>query len=298
MIYDCFTYFNEIEILELRLNTLADHVDYFVIVEANQTHSGISRPFLFPEHRKAVSQFADKIIYVQVEDMPETNDPWVRENFQRNCILRGLESCKAEDIILISDADEIPKPEALAQLTTSPAGKKILAKNPVAFAQKNCLYFVNCVERRFWHGTVAIKFKNLRLPQTVRDNRERSPRIRDAGWHFTYLGGVSRVSEKLKSYAHQEFASWNLSDDYIQKAIESGISDIHDENSPRLRFVNLDETYPQYTAAWVTKYPALFFDATEKATANEAYPSIPDRLFYNFPRWYWFLFKQKLKSAF
>jgi beta-1,4-mannosyl-glycoprotein beta-1,4-N-acetylglucosaminyltransferase len=96
LIYDCFTYYNEIEILELRLRTLAGVVDYFVLVEADRTFSGKKRDFDFAAHRETFSEFAAKIIYVQVCDMPEGKDEWTLQYFQRNCIMRGLTGCSPE----------------------------------------------------------------------------------------------------------------------------------------------------------------------------------------------------------
>lgn len=295
MIYDCFTYFNEVELLELRLHTLAEVVDYFVIVEADRTFSGLPRSFLFPQHRQHVAQYADKIIYIQVTDMPQSDNPWIREYFQRDCILRGLGACRCDDIILISDADEIPRPEALTQLVGSSQGQTILARYPVAFAQNHFLYFLNCMERRFWQGTVAVRYENLQRPQTIRDNRDRAPRIRDGGWHFSFLGGVARISEKIKSYSHQEYSSRRLTDDYIRQAIETGVSDLFNDKSFRLHFVSIDDSYPAYTNRLVETYPALLFDAAEKIPTASAGPSKPGSLFYNFPRWHWFLLKQRLK---
>ena len=90
MIYDCFTFFNELELLELRLNELAGVVDKFVLVEATQTHTNKPKPLHYHENRARFSAFHDKIIHVIVDDMPQSSDPWIPENFQRKCIARGL----------------------------------------------------------------------------------------------------------------------------------------------------------------------------------------------------------------
>ena len=105
-IYDCFSYWDEDLLLDLRLNILNEHVDYFVIVEGNKTWQNNSKKLRF--NIKKFSKFKNKIIYIPVEDMPDGDNPYLRENFQRNCILRGLINTKDEDYIMISDADEIP----------------------------------------------------------------------------------------------------------------------------------------------------------------------------------------------
>ncbi len=91
MIYDCFTYFNEIELLELRLKTLSDAVDYFVLVEANKSHAGEDKEFHFENNKNRVAEYLDKIIHVKVYDMPGSDNAWDREGHQRNCIVRGMQ---------------------------------------------------------------------------------------------------------------------------------------------------------------------------------------------------------------
>src|SRR5271156_187621 len=109
MIYDCFTFFNELELLELRLNELAGVVVKFVLVEATKTFSNKPKPLHFQENRARFAAFENKIIHVVVEDAPDTSDAWVIERFQRNAIERGLRGCKPDDWVLVSDLDEIPR---------------------------------------------------------------------------------------------------------------------------------------------------------------------------------------------
>jgi beta-1,4-mannosyl-glycoprotein beta-1,4-N-acetylglucosaminyltransferase len=109
-IYDCFTFYNELDLLEIRLEELNSVVDYFVIVEATKTQTGISKKLYFNENKKRYLKFHSKIIHIIVSDMPNINKntSWVLENFQRNQIIRGLNNCNKDDIIFISDLDEIP----------------------------------------------------------------------------------------------------------------------------------------------------------------------------------------------
>lgn len=120
-IYDCFTFFNELEILMIRLEELYDVVDHFVIVEGSLTFTGKPKSHYFAENRHLFSRFEDKIIYILVEDFPSpTNDlrldAWRREHHQRNQIIRGLSHCAPRDIIIISDVDEIPRHDVIANL--------------------------------------------------------------------------------------------------------------------------------------------------------------------------------------
>ena len=111
MIYDCFSYLDEDLLLNLRLNILNKYVDYFVIVEGNRTWQNNSKELKFDI--KKYEKFKDKIIYIKVTDFPDGRDPYLRENHQRNSILKGLINSKDQDIIIISDLDEIPNPEVI-----------------------------------------------------------------------------------------------------------------------------------------------------------------------------------------
>ena len=110
-IYDCFSYWDEDLLLDLRLNVLNNFIDYFVIVEGNKTWQNNFKKLRFDINK--FSKFKDKIIYIPVEDMPDGDNPYIRENFQRNCISRGLENSNEEDLIIISDLDEIPNPKVI-----------------------------------------------------------------------------------------------------------------------------------------------------------------------------------------
>src|SRR5210317_1533229 len=98
-IYDCFSYWDEDLLLDLRLNILNNYVDYFVIVEGNKTWQNNSKKLRF--NFKKFKKFKKKIIYVPVKNLPGGKNPYSRENFQRNCILRGLKNAKEDDLILI-----------------------------------------------------------------------------------------------------------------------------------------------------------------------------------------------------
>ena len=113
MIYDCFSYWDEDLLLDLRFNILNKDVDFFVVVEGNKTWQNNSKNLRFDINK--FEKFRDKIIYIPVTDMPGGTDPYLRENFQRNAISRGLEKCKDDDLIIISDLDEIPN---LSRLNT------------------------------------------------------------------------------------------------------------------------------------------------------------------------------------
>ena len=149
-IYDCFSYWDEDLLLDLRLNVLNEHVDHFVIVEGNKTWQNNPKKLKFDINK--FQKFKDKIIYIPVEDMPDGDNPYLRENFQRNCILRGIKKAEEEDVIMISDLDEIPNPKKLK--------KKKKKQRYAAFKQKHFYYKLNLPSKKnpFWVGTrVSLK---------------------------------------------------------------------------------------------------------------------------------------------
>ena len=219
--------------------------------------------------------------------MPDGEDPWPRENFQRNCILRGLTNCLPDDLILISDADEIPRPEALRQMLSEPKGIETLARHPIAFMQRNFYYFVNCIdESGLWEGTVAVRYKNLKTPQFIRDNRAKAPRIRYGGWHFGYLGGAQRIIEKINACAHQEGNTQeNNSPDRISHILSEGLADLQ-HNPLNYHFIQMDRSFPEPIHEIVEKYPALYNPQSVVMDADSVYPQESPQTFYHYRKWY------------
>lgn len=229
-IYDCFTFFNELELLELRLESLWDVVDRFVIVEADKTHANIPKPFNFYEHIHDYEKFLPKIHYIMDKSVVPYKGvgDWSIENNQRNNITKGLDDAEPDDLIMISDLDEIPNPETIRTIResftdvnkrvdlvafydTSPytpsklipfhSGMSIanfLDLSPVNCQQKFHSYYFNWVCRDLpWAGTVIGKFKHMKSPQAFRNAREVLPRILDGGWHFSNMGGVEKIIQKM-----------------------------------------------------------------------------------------------------
>ena len=130
MTYDCFSFFNELDLLEIRLNTLDKIVDKFILAESLFTHTGRPKPLYYAENKERFARFNDRIVHVVVDDFPNMPDnmpirekAWIRENWQRNAIVRGLpKDIKDDDILLISDLDEIPHPDYVKKAIASPVG--------------------------------------------------------------------------------------------------------------------------------------------------------------------------------
>jgi len=259
MIYDCFPFFNELELLELRFETLNNVVDRFVLVEADQSHTGEPKPLFFAENRRRFQPYLDKIEHVVVHDLPRTDEPWERDRFQRNAVLRGLAHARSEDMILLSDVDEIPRPEAIRQLAGDGRCLRMLERDPIVLVQDLHYYYINCMDpAEPWYGTIAIRARNFTMiPDELRTLRFRLPRLRNGGWHFSYLGGVAKIIEKLHAKAEQDINSEENNDpDILRSNMTTGRSLVGGAMRHQFIFVRIDESYPLEMRNWLERYPA------------------------------------------
>ena len=289
-LYDCFTFFNELDILDIRLAELAEAVDYFVLAEATRSFTGKPKPLHFADNAARYAAYRHKIIHVMVDDMPvEAHDAWAREYFQRNAIARGLGGAAADDVIMLSDADEIPRASVICGLR-----ENALTRGAVTFLALDQFCFrMNLKAENFtWlKGTRLIEKKYLRKPQDFRALRVRprkkayqslidplrlrgdlfrhagallTPRvIADAGWHFGYMGGNAAVRLKVQSFAHQELNTDDmLSDAYIDGRIASG-QFFNDGLGMKLRAVPLDVTFPAYLRDNAARYASHIHHAPD-----------------------------------
>jgi Glycosyltransferase family 17 len=193
---------------------MSPYVDRFVLVESCETFRGAPKPFYFAEHKDRFAAFADKIIYVPVHDRLETDNPWVRERFQRAQIFRGLKQCKSNDIIILSDVDEIVGGASIPDMAS-----RISSGKAQALVCRQKMYYGHM--NRFqgiWPGSVCtsyatakrLKIKNLRRLRNMRKRHlrktgiSRIEAIDQAGWHFTSMGDLNRYIQKIESYSHRE----------------------------------------------------------------------------------------------
>lgn len=181
-VYDCFTFYNEFELLELRLKSLWDVVDRFVIVEADKKHTNEPKPYYFWERQDEFKEFFPKIRHLPVEmtvDFKGVGD-WSIENAQRDAIAYGLSDAAPDDLIMISDLDEIPAPDVVKKIRDGQL-VDVLEKTPLVMAQKFFYYYFDWVSNNTWQGTILVKRKNLTTPQNLRDRRNMLPYIVGGG---------------------------------------------------------------------------------------------------------------------
>lgn len=190
MIWDCFLYNGEEDILALRVGILKDVVDRFVVVESTVTFSGKPKPTMF-------TSSDPKFHHVVIDDTPDSGpDRWARERFQRDAMKRGLTECKFEDLVCLSDVDEIPDPDSLK------------ARKCGGYQCQISNYYLNTVEQGpIWVGPVVLNYYQVknRGPQQLRDMRYDLRRVTPGGWHFTYASSPERIVEKLKAFSHAEY---------------------------------------------------------------------------------------------
>jgi beta-1,4-mannosyl-glycoprotein beta-1,4-N-acetylglucosaminyltransferase len=279
-IYDCFNFFNELDILELRLNILKDYVDFFVIVESSVTHTGLQKEFIFEQNKERFSEFLDKIILFKVVDtpnnfrnLPDTLDENVkqiykfiesqqnrfkrdsqpdygRDFFQKECVLRPLANCGDDDIILISDVDEIPNPQILENL-----GDLDLENKKYSLNQMMYYYYLNVFKESTWYGTKISKYKNIKnlSLNELRGDETLTTKLKNGGWHFSFMGGEEMVLKKMLSYSAKD-----MTNNYILSKISENIKkNVDPFLRGNLTQVKIDETYPKYLLNNLEKYKHL-----------------------------------------
>jgi len=289
MIYDCFTFFNELDLLEIRLNILNEAVDKFVLVEATRTHRGADKPLYFSENKQRFAPFLNKIIHVIVDDYSKVeqfiasknSDPmlwsWAYENFQRHSIIRGLSNLKDDDVIIVSDLDEIPTAEAVRKAARLANDGKVRL---LQLSQRSFyLNFCNFSNPEWEWGPIILNgssFKNTKTYDKVNPG-DRSVRqvlslpsphllrpmrpdgiIKKAGWHFSYMGGIKMICHKLKNFSHSEFSSDSFVDpNRIERAILRG-GDIF-KHGDMLFGSSIKRCLPGYILENAAKYSNMIF---------------------------------------
>lgn len=221
MIYDCFTFNGEYDLLEIRLNVLGNVVDYFVIVEGTETFSGKWKPLYWSERdTDRFAEWEDKVIYVVVQgyrddevdnlitDEFNLDLPFFRAFYQKECIRKGLAEAKDEDVIYYGDIDEIWTPQTVDDKVYN-------------LEQLNYCYYLNNRSSEKWVGTIVGKWGTVKTKTFKHWRATHTNVLPNGGWHFTSMGGVESVRRKLDSYDHQEFnTSQNQS--LLEERIKNG----------------------------------------------------------------------------
>ena len=251
-IYDCFQYFNEDHMVDLRLNILDKYVDYFVISESTKTHQGKPKKINFNINNFV--KFKDKIKFViadynnEVDFQNHLGGESPIEQHQRNFLIKGIENALPDDLIILSDSDEIPDLSKIKDIN-----KK---KKFVAFSQKMYMYKLNLqnIEESNWIGSRITKKKYISSMQSLRNLKFKNYsfwrldkynfQIINGGWHFSFLQTPQQILKKVKSFSHGEFNNENINEKIIEKKIINN-EDIFGRGIT-LKKVELDSNYPDY----------------------------------------------------
>ncbi|WP_415300169.1 glycosyl transferase family 17 [Candidatus Pelagibacter sp. Uisw_134_02] len=265
-IFDCTTFYNANMLFDLRYHSLKNYVDYFVVCEANKTHTGQYKGYNFD--KDFMSKYGEKIIYIQVDDLPEIKIKGKKDyqllKIQMENLFRGITKAQDNDLIILSDEDEIPNPSAISNFK----------KNDYKFGlflQNMYYYKLNILGLDEGNGNWAgsrickkkhlksffnfriLKEKNINYPFWRIDKEKSVQLIQNGGWHFTYLMTPGEISKKIENMSHTEFNKGKFKNiDKIRENINNLI-DPFDRNL-RLKKVKIDDTYPEYLLKNVEKY--------------------------------------------
>ena len=259
-IYDCFQYFDEDHMVDLRLNILDKYVDYFVISESTKTHQGKEKKVNFNINN--FPKFKNKIKFIIAEYNKNINfqnhigGESPIEQHQRNSLIKGIEGAKPEDLIILSDSDEIPDLTKIHEIKKN--------KKYIAFSQSMFMYKLNLqnLDESNWIGSKITKKKNITTMQNLRDLKfknypfwrldKRNLQIIKGGWHFSYLQNSQQILKKIRSFSHGEFNNKELNKELIEKKIDKN-EDIFGRGFA-LKKVKIDNTYPEYILENKNKY--------------------------------------------
>ena len=263
-IFDSIIFYNELDLLELRMNILDSVVDYFVITEATKTFSGNPKPLYFQENKDRFKKWEHKIIHHVTVDDAENYDDLIegklyhrplkedniyqlphyyqRDVFQRDSSIYGiLKEAKEDDIILTSDTDEIPNPNALQSLV-----EWFDRNNHYIMVGPCYYYYLNVLVEKHWMGTRVCTLDYLKKTSVdkLRQSHSDGWRVVDAGWHWSFFGDADKARLKIESYAHQE-----LNTEDLKSSMEHRIKNNLDpcgRDYVKLQTVPIDDSYPEY----------------------------------------------------
>jgi len=262
-IYDIFSFYNEFDILEIRLEELWDTVDNFIILEASTTYVGKPKAYLFDENKERYAKYMDKIIHIKLDDPIEQqrevfpgevrpgDDSWVREKYQRYASGRGLPKLSADDIVIVSDCDEIPRAEMIEMIREDENDyDRYLLWIPQLQYKIN--YMKTFHPSR--HGVIMVtKGRAFTNPQQEREysffwnpKPPNTVEVDHGGWHFTYFGDNDHCVNKIKNFAHTEHNIPRIVDEFnIDWMIRNKYGSEGPDSTERFEYVVVDEYFPK-----------------------------------------------------
>ena len=252
-IFDCVTFFEENRQMNLRFNILDNYVDHFVVCEGKYDHQGRRKKINFNINN--YKKFKKKITHIIVESFPKNLNPWERQAFQRDQILKNINKAKEDDLILFSDPDEIPNLSNFKKIE--------LKKKYIIFLQDLFYYKLNIKEVKIgnnWEGTRGCLKKNLKSIDFMRqkvlkknlkygfwriDKEKNLQILKNGGWHFSYLLTPIEIKRKIQTFAHNELNKQKYTDLNNIKNCIKNLKDLFHREA-KFRKVKIDSRFPKY----------------------------------------------------
>jgi len=276
-IYDCFTFYAEMDLLELRLQELYEHVDHFVIVEGDHTFTNTAKPYNFEVNQARYQKYLDKIIYIKVK-MPMSASAWTNEIYQRNSIAEGIVDAADDDIIMITDLDEVVRPATVDAMRADVDNQIWGLRMPLFYFRFNHMLTTTDSRYSVW-GMAGRKsvmmpaedFRKLRFSLNgfgLAHNDSGVRLMEHAGWHFSYLGNNAAATQKIQSFAHTET---NRPEVLAQLDVERSVANgdgLGPSAVERFAAINLDEYFPKTVLDNPGKYATLTVTGTTQPVWN------------------------------
>jgi len=283
-IYDCFGFFNELDLLELRLEMMAPIVDHFVITEYTITYKGDPKPLYYNENKERYKKFEGKIIHQVIDDVPmdyvnlsldmgkdelhtqvidrvmkmthfpKTHVPYGINSYGKECVIRALGECADGDIIMYSDLDEIPNNVTVQQII-----ENFDHRNIYNLRQKMYYYYMNCEKNEMWNGGWLMDWHNFnKIPVSEQKVKRYGEFVYNGGWHFGFLGGSEGIRAKMMTCDEPSFNIPELlkNIEYRVENCQTCGVDIYNR-SAKFNFVSVEEM-PQYVQDNYEKYEKYF----------------------------------------
>jgi len=288
MIIDCFPFFNELDLLDIRLKLLDDIVDKVILIESTRTFTLTKKRLFYNENKNRYSKYKNKITHIIVDDSPAllnkffVHKPksifWLLKNkksiflnahdidfYQKNQVSKGLENCDENDILILSDLDEIPNPSIFKDLENLKKGRNALELDLYCYFLNGKVFDKESKTNIKWIGPSITKFKYFRSFHDERHGARNSfknnkklqfKKIQNAGWHFTYLGGLKSLNLKIKSTAHTELNTRSINtQSNLKNLIDSGV--FVGNKKWKAIYKPLESLFPDYLCSIFHEYPNL-----------------------------------------
>ena len=267
-------FWNEIEVLYMRLDILYENVDYFIICESKESHSGkvIKSEYIFKKNIDLFKKYIDKIIFLPIDKLPGKGDKsiikgkytlnWENENYQRKILFNEISKFPKNTIVAISDVDEIWSPLELQKIKSGLNSFEVCG-----IKHKLYYYYMNLQKNELWPGTYFIKQKNLTQEkiQIIRNQMYLREFYIESGWHFSWLGSLDRIKEKTKILAEHDLLSEFSSEKNIKESITN--REVFFKSKEKLTLIHpKSRSLPKHTQDYCKQFPSIIYmpSLTEK----------------------------------